>query len=205
MRNKICCVYKITNPKGSVYVGQTVDLYLRLIHYKKGHTHKQKKIYASLQKYGYDNHVVEVLECCPREKLNEREIFWINELDSFVNGMNLTSGGDSKYTLSEQARKNLSLSKRGSKNPMFGKKTWISGRKMSKAHCKRLSEIHKGKMTGAKNGFFSGYVFAYKDGLFIGKYEGINDASKKLKVVRANISKVVRGLRPKAGGYTFTR
>ena len=48
--------------------------------------------------------------------------------------------------LSEETKRKISESKKGSKNPMYGKKAWNSGKKMSKEHCKKLSEAHKGQV-----------------------------------------------------------
>jgi hypothetical protein len=36
-----------------------------------------------------------VLEECKEEELNEREIYWIGQYDSYYNGYNCTKGGDS--------------------------------------------------------------------------------------------------------------
>jgi hypothetical protein len=45
-------IYKITNPKGKVYVGQSIDINHRLGKYKRlnGNVSNQKKIYNSLIK-----------------------------------------------------------------------------------------------------------------------------------------------------------
>jgi len=40
-----------------------------------------------------------VIEECPKEKLDEREIYWIKFYDSYNNGYNLTKGGMSKIKL----------------------------------------------------------------------------------------------------------
>ena len=52
-------------------------------------------VYNAMRLYPYK---VEVLELCPEEKLNEREIYWIQKLHTYVNdpqakGYNLTLGG----------------------------------------------------------------------------------------------------------------
>jgi len=41
-------------------------------------------------------------------------------------------------------RKKLSKDRKGKGNPMYGKVGWSKGMKMSKEHCKKLSEAHKG-------------------------------------------------------------
>lgn len=69
-------VYKITNPKGLVYVGSSKDVDTRWKWYKKLRCNSQTKLYNSLIKYGVDNHIFEVIEECDIEILLERELFY---------------------------------------------------------------------------------------------------------------------------------
>ena len=71
-------IYKITNPKGKVYIGQSVDIERRFKEYKVHLNFKNisSKLYYSLKKYGSENHVFEVVEECSLEHLKEREIYW---------------------------------------------------------------------------------------------------------------------------------
>lgn len=88
-------VYKMTNPEGGVYVGQTVSIRKRLIGYIKYVQYKKKHsiILQSMEKYGFENHTFQILEMnVPIEKLAEREAYWIQKLNSLVSsnpkGMN---------------------------------------------------------------------------------------------------------------------
>lgn len=70
-------IYKITNPKGKVYIGQSIDIISR---WEKGHKYNVgsgSKLKNSLLKYGYDNHVFEIIEECNIDILTERESYWI--------------------------------------------------------------------------------------------------------------------------------
>ena len=58
------------------------------------HCKEQRKIYYSLKKYGVENHEFEIIEECVIEQLNEREKYWIKKLNTFIDGLNLTEGGD---------------------------------------------------------------------------------------------------------------
>lgn len=74
---KISGIYKIVNPKGKVYIGQSVDLYRRLKHYFEPKSAKnQTMLKNSFQKYGVSNHIFYIIEECDVEKLNEQERFW---------------------------------------------------------------------------------------------------------------------------------
>ncbi len=53
---KIVGIYKITNPKGKVYIGQSVNIKKRWGDYKCLHNCKeQKMLYNSFIKYGVNN------------------------------------------------------------------------------------------------------------------------------------------------------
>ena len=54
------------------------------------------KLYNAIAKYGKENFYIELLEETTPDKLDEREIFYIEKFDSYKNGYNSTNGGDSK-------------------------------------------------------------------------------------------------------------
>ena len=87
-------IYLIVNLiNGKKYVGQT---YQKLEERIKQHVSciKKRGVDLAIQEYGIDNFSYEIIEECPIEKLDEREIFWIAELNTrFPNGYNLTNGG----------------------------------------------------------------------------------------------------------------
>lgn len=93
-------IYKITNLiTNKIYVGQTTrSILLRLHeHFTVAKRHKIHCILGnSIRKYGKENFTIEELEKCNSlEHLNEREIFWIKQLNSKTpNGYNMTDGGD---------------------------------------------------------------------------------------------------------------
>lgn len=94
-------IYKITNPKGAIYIGQSQNINSRFSNYRNvNHDNGQQKLYNSLRKHGYENHIFEVVEECFIEQLDELEIYWIKEFNSYhhINkefGLNLTLGGSS--------------------------------------------------------------------------------------------------------------
>ena len=45
-------------------------------------------------KYGLEHFSFEILEKCPKDSLNSREMFYIEKFDTFHNGYNMTIGGD---------------------------------------------------------------------------------------------------------------
>ena len=90
-------IYKITSPTGRIYIGQTVNLKLRLRDYKsKAYKVKEKtKILNSIRKHGFDKHTFEIIEVVDVSLGDDREIYWIDFYKSYntKKGMNLTLGG----------------------------------------------------------------------------------------------------------------
>ncbi len=70
--NERCGVYLIVSPSNGRYVGSSKRLDKRFNRYKNGSCSKQSAIYASLKKYGYDNHKITVLMNCKEED----RLFW---------------------------------------------------------------------------------------------------------------------------------
>jgi hypothetical protein len=46
-----------------------------------------------MRKYGIENFFVEKIEECEEDRLDEREIYWIQKYNSFNDGYNSTLGG----------------------------------------------------------------------------------------------------------------
>lgn len=79
-----------------MYIGQAKDINARWTHHKsdlKHQRHANKHLQNAWNKYGEENFTFSILEECSEEKLNEREKYWIKELDTFNNGYNQDFGG----------------------------------------------------------------------------------------------------------------
>jgi len=172
-------IYKITSPSGRIYVGQTISLRLRLNKYRRNNCKGQKRLYDSLVKYTWDSHIFEIIEeinvdnCTDNynnDILNEKEIYWIKELNSYYNGLNMTEGGRVIITTLE-SRKKISESLKGEKNYMYGKyHSDETKSKMSKSHGETTGE-KRSKMVEINNIM----------------YNSINEASKSLKIPRTTL------------------
>jgi len=96
-------IYKITNPKGKVYVGQSIDLTKRIKSYRNAKCKHQILLWRSLSEYGFWSHKIEIIEECSKERLNEREIFHIKKYKG--NSMNIKHSPENNnifLTLSER-------------------------------------------------------------------------------------------------------
>lgn len=129
-------IYCYTSPNNKKYVGQTKSevkrrsrwLNLNFVYGGGG------KIDNSRKKYGPENFKYEILETVYAEteeylieKLNEREIYWIDKLDTYKNGLNSTPGRQqawsSKMVTSHVGKKHSEETKRkiSEKNKLFWK------------------------------------------------------------------------------------
>jgi group I intron endonuclease len=151
-------IYKITSPSGRIYIGQSVDIVKRKQQYSSGiNYNNQTKLYNSLVKYGFSEHIFEIVEQCVVEELNERERYWQEFYDVVSQrGLNcrLTTTNDKSGKLSENTIKKISEAKTGVKNGMYGRKhseeakAKIRAASLSRTHTseakKHMSELKKG-------------------------------------------------------------
>lgn len=226
MANIKCGIYKITNPKGKIYIGQSVHIYRRICAYRNLKCENQTKLYASLCKYGWDKHKFDIIHICDPEQLNQIEAYYIALYNSFNGkfGLNLRNGGGSRGELSEETRRRIGDSKRGRK-VVF-----------SETHRKRLSEsakkrgmpqdvIEKGRRAaiGRKQSpetlkkRFSGRIFAKGSnhtmskavfqysltGELIKRWPCLSDIFRELGFSFQNISACCRGRLDKAYGFKW--
>lgn len=86
-------IYKYTDPEGHSYIGQTTKSLSKRagqlgIFYSNSYT----KFANGIRKYGFNNFKVEILEECPIDLLDEKEAYYIEYFNTFVNGYNSTLG-----------------------------------------------------------------------------------------------------------------
>lgn len=109
-------IYKITNPKGKIYIGQSINIERRFKEYKKSLKKQQIRLFNSIKKYGYENHKFEVIEECAIELLNEKERYWQDYynvlskrgLNCRLTKTNEKSGNLSKETIEKLKNKDFS-------------------------------------------------------------------------------------------------
>ena len=198
-------------PTCNWYVGQTIDPERRFKQHINDVINKKDNniFHRALRKYGLDNWVYCVLEDnVLKENLNLKEIEWIEYYDSFYNGYNLTTGGDTNYIVSEEYRRKLSESRKG-------KSSWNKGISMNEESKKKLSESLKGRVIStetrkrmsesAKGGPKIKPVSKYDlNGNFIKTYSSIKEAiMENPKSSSSNIGAVCKGHRIQCGGFLW--
>lgn len=98
-------IYKIENLiNGSIYIGQSIDIEKRWsthISILNQNNHYNAHLQNAWNKYGSENFKFSIVEECKQFELNDREIYWIDKYDSFINGYNLTHGGGNTEAFSK--------------------------------------------------------------------------------------------------------
>jgi group I intron endonuclease len=82
-------IYKITSPSGKMYIGQSSNINRRMTEHKYRAKSKNLKLYASLRKYGFENHKIEILFLSDSDyEKNRMESIYIRHYDSINVGLN---------------------------------------------------------------------------------------------------------------------
>jgi group I intron endonuclease len=146
-------IYKITNPKGKIYIGQSIDIENRFRQYSFiSNSIKQIKLHNSFKKYGIENHLFEPIEECDVELLNERERYW-QEFYVCLDGLNCRYQHTNEKSgfISKETRVKISQNRKGItpkyKNPeerLSRISKSLTGKKLSKEHRKSLSIAQTG-------------------------------------------------------------
>ena len=162
---KIGVIYRIWNrDTGQSYIGQTIQPIKQRIstHFNINDNYY---LHRAIQSHGIDAFEWEVIESdLYKSLLDKRETYWINQFDCIrPNGYNLTLGGEGTHGFkhsddtkkkmsaikkgkkaSAETRVKLSESRRGEKNPNYGKK-------FSDEHRKKISDNHANTWKGRKH------------------------------------------------------
>lgn len=115
-KERICGIYKFTSPSGRVYIGSSVNIKKRcsFARYKQ-----QPLLFRSFKKYGFKNHIHEIIELCPVEHLMYYEIYyiWLYDTCNTPNGLNMTRGGEggNGSKRSEETKQKMSAAQKGRK------------------------------------------------------------------------------------------
>ena len=143
-------IYKIINPKGKVYIGQTIDYKRRHRHYKNLKCKEQPKLYNSFIKYGVQNHIFSFIKHCSKDELTKWERHFQDVYNSVKSGLNciLVSTDDFSGGHSEESKKKISDSLKGREFSEEHKARISIGnskRKITDEHRKNLGNGNRGK------------------------------------------------------------
>ena len=198
-------IYKIVNPNGKLYIGQSTNIEKRWRTYKTLHCKGQIKLYNSLKKHGFENHKFEIIEECDVTALEERETYWklfykVLEIPSLCCRIDGKFGYDSIETKNKKSQSKLN------NNYALG-------------HIKSLETINSIKDKMKNHTFYNDIdritklsnshsipVLQYdKQGNFIKEWESAKKAAKVLKnkINGSDIRACIRGEQKTAYGYKW--
>lgn len=206
-------IYKITNDiNNKVYIGQTT---LTLDQRFRSHIHdcmsgkariEKRPLYEAMLKYGIQHFQIEPLEEVTDECLDEREIFYIKQYNSYLgfpnsNGYNATLGGQSIRKIDWTAEKLETLIT----GYNFGKNCTELAQELN---CHPDTIITKLKSLGYTIRPSRQHKFVCQldlDGTLINIFNSIQEAARALNNSSKNlhISEVCKGKRKTGGGYRW--
>lgn len=201
-------IYKITSPIGKVYIGLSINIYLRWKQHKSLSKYdSQYLLNRSLKKYGVENHIFEivhVLEFYDKDELNFLEAYYgklFNVTDKRY-GLNIRDcgGNNGKHSqetkekirvkatgrfASEETRKKFSVLRKGIKRPPF-------------------SETHKKNMQKSKRLLLGKKIIQLdKNGNYIKTWDCINAVDSELNIDNSSIIRVCNDKQITAGGFKW--
>ena len=224
-------IYKITSPSGKIYIGQAVDIERRKKEYIGLHCKNQTKLYNSLVKYGFSEHIFEVVEECNIEELNVRERHWQDCCKVLEEGLNLrltgtedASGKQAKDTIEKRATKTRKPVLQYTTEGILIKE-WNSGREAGnslKIAGGSITRCCKGKEKSS-----GGFIWRYKvgiiekqiqvgsvnnekpilqytkSGIFIKEWKSITQAANALKIDKGGLTVCCQCLYKSSKGFIW--
>ena len=212
VRYEFSGIYQLTNTINShIYIGQAQNIFTRLNEHRRNRNgtliYRDCPLYRAIKKYGWDKFEISVIEKVDDIlMLNEREVFWINELKPKYN---IKEGGNCArgYKHSEDTKNKISETKKaskrniGSNNPFYGKShSEETKQKIREAKLgKKISNTSKMKEAYNPERFYKKVVNTNTLEVF----NSVSDASKSIGVNQSSLSNCLRGKTKTCGGFKW--
>ena len=183
-------------------------------HYSYLDCEQQPALYNSFNKYGYNNHTFEIVEECPLERLDERELYWGEYYNVLKEGLNCRLGEgrgicseETKQKMriprTEEWKRNIGNANRKPKPLGFGSKPEGFRDKMSlinKGIPKPKPQGFGNTITELKSKSIQQYSL---EGVLVNEFNSVKEANKYLNKNSHSIGRVCRGERKTAFGYIW--
>lgn len=130
--NQDCGIYMLKNIiTGDFYIGQSIHMAHRKgchLYELRSHRHANKHLQRAFNKYGEENFVFEVLQCCEESRLTEYEQAFVNIWKPRYNMCKECVRG---MRHSDETKRKISMA--------------LTGKKLPKEQCRKISEANMGK------------------------------------------------------------
>jgi len=148
-----CGIYAIVNVvNGKKYIGKSIDIerrwksHLAQLRAENRNKNCNRYLFNAFKKYGESNfklEYVELFDVVDEDLLSDRELFWMEELNTLNRefGYNLRKDSSGKCIVSDETRELISKSVIGDKNPNFGN-YWTDEQKQ---HCSVIAKENHAK------------------------------------------------------------
>lgn len=143
-------IYKITNKEnGLIYIGCTINSLNQRFNehlYRCFKTDYKSKLYNSIKKYGQENFTIELIEECDLSVIYETEKKYVEQYDSYKNGLNSTLGGEGclGYIHSPEIRQKISENTKNGNSHKGKTYEELYGDKADEQREKRRLSVKKG-------------------------------------------------------------
>lgn len=205
-------IYKIELNNKCLYVGQSKDIKRRWSEHRRHlRQNKHDNIYLQRIYNKHNNFKFSIVEEADANNINEKELYYIEELKPLCNMQIPNKNGS--YTVTEQSKKRMSRATLSRVNDDYRKK--ISDA-VKRAH--QNPEIRKRFLDGQANkknktAWNKGKKSSYEQRLKQMKpvicietgelFNGAVEAGEKMNICHKHICDVCKGRRKKCGGYTW--
>jgi len=181
------------------YIGQTVkNVATRWKEHLKESVRNEsnRPLYNALKKYGQSMFNIRILEeDIPVSKLSEREVYWIQQFDTYNSGYNATTGGERSYTFREDVKEKISSSMRGLQRSDETIKRHKLAQKKRENHFSVRGDGKHLRVKIRATLLSTGEVF---------DYNSLTEFCKETNIANGNVSRAIkRGLT--CGGYKVER
>lgn len=206
-------IYKIVNDiNEKVYVGKTENSIKKRFQQHCLDCWKEKcekrPLYSAMRKYGIEHFHIELIE--ETDQPEEREIYWIEQLNTYKNRYNATKGGDGRryldYDLIIKTYQEIQNLDKTAKELNVTPETIAKVLRSNHIEIKSNQEVQETQF-GKKVKMFT------KDDVFLNEFPSLNFASRymienkltncKLTTIKQHINKVCTGRRKTAGRYKW--
>lgn len=207
-------IYVITNDiNGKQYVGKTnnsiEERFREHIRDSRKERCEKRPLYNAMNKYGIEHFHIEQLEQCSAEEASDKEIYWIQKLNTYGSqGYNATLGGDSKkyYNYKELADAYLEIQNITEVSHKFN----CSPDTVKNACIEfNIPIVSSAEISKQKNGKSVLCFDKYMN--FVQKFDDMSNAARwiietlntkaQVKHISTNIGRVISGKRQTAYGY----